>query len=68
MKSVVGNIQKALQRYVGFSGMDPKYSDQIGDFMDDAHAWCQDVEELYNKAVVHSINTSKVDAADVGIF
>ena len=29
---------------------------------------CLDIEELYNKAEVHSINTSKGDAADVGIF
>ena len=52
-----GNIQKALQRNVGFNGMDP-----------DAQARCHDIEELYNKAEVHSINTSKGDAADVGVF
>ena len=48
--------------------MDPVYCDWIGELMDDAKAWCQDIEELYNKAEVHSINTSKGDAADVGIF
>ena len=26
------------------------------------------IEELYNKAKVHSINTSKWDASDVGVF
>ena len=36
--------------------------------MDKAQAWCLDIEELYNKAEVHSINTSKGDAANVGIF
>ena len=36
--------------------------------MDEAQAWCQDIEKLYNKDEVHSINTSKGDAADVGIF
>ena len=36
--------------------------------MDDAQAWCQYIEELYNKAEVHSINTAKGDAADVGTF
>ena len=41
-----GNIQKALQRYVGFSGMDPEYCDQIIELMDDAQAWCQDIEDL----------------------
>ena len=33
-----------------------------------AQAWCLDIEELYNKAEVHSTNTSKGDAAVVGIF
>ena len=68
VNSAIGNIQKALQRYVGFNGMDPEYCDQIGELMDDAQAWCQDIEELYNKAGVHSINTSKGDSVDVGIF
>ena len=36
--------------------------------MDRAQAWCLDIEELYNKAEFHSINTSKSDPADVGIF
>ena len=55
----MGNIQKALQRYVGFNGMDPVYCDRIEELMDKAPACCQDIEELYNKAEVHSINTSK---------
>ena len=48
--------------------MDPDYCDWIGELMNEAQAWCQDIEELYNKAEVHSINTSKGDTADVGIF
>ena len=28
------NIQKALQKYVGFSGMDPEYCDGIGELME----------------------------------
>ena len=36
--------------------------------MDKAQAWSQDIEELYNKADVHSIYTSKGDAVDVGVF
>ena len=39
-----------------------------GELMEKAQAWCLDTEELYNKAEVHSINNSKGDAADVGIF
>ena len=59
LNSAMGNIQKALQRYVGFNGMDPVYCDRIEELMDKAPACCQDIEELYNKAEVHSINTSK---------
>ena len=64
----MGNIQKALQRYVGFDGMNPEYCDRIEDLMDRAQALCQDIEELYNKAEVHSFNTSKGNAANVGVF
>ena len=68
VNSAIGNIQKALQKYVGFSGMDSEYCDGIGDLMDRAQDWCLDTEELYNMAEVHSINTSKGDASDVGVF
>ena len=68
VNSVIGNMQKTLQKYVGFRGMDPEYCDRIEDLMDRAQAWPQDIEELYNKAEVHSINTSKGDAADVGVM
>ena len=64
----MGNIQKFLQRYVGFDGMDPAYCDRIDKLMDREHAWAQDIEEIYNKAEVHSINTFKGDAVDVGVF
>ena len=50
VSSAISNIQKALQKYVGFSGM------MIGQLMNEAQAWCQDIEELYNKAEVHSYN------------
>ena len=58
----------ALQKQLGFSGMNSEYCDRIVELMDRAQAWCLDIEELYNKAEVHSINTSKGDAADVGNF
>ena len=65
VNSAIRNVKKALQKYIGFSKMDPEYCDQIGELMDEAQAWCLDVKELYNKAEVHSINTSMGDAADV---
>ena len=68
MHSAMGNIQKALQKYVGFNGMNPVYCDGIEELMDKAQAWCQYIKELYNKAKVHSINTSKGDAGDMGVF
>ena len=68
IENVQKALQKALQKYEGFSEMDSEYCDWIGELMDKAQAWCLDIEELYNKAEVHSINTSKGDAADVGIF
>ena len=66
--AAVGNIQKSLQKYVKFSGMDHEYCDSINDLLDSAENWCLRIEELYNNAEVHSINTSKGDSADVGVF
>ena len=68
VNSVIGNVQNALQKYVGFSGMDSEYCDRIGELMDRAQAWFLNIEELYNKAEVHSINTSKGEASNVGLF
>ena len=66
--AAVGNIQKALQKYVKFSGMDNEYCDHINELLDTAENWCLRIEELYNRAEIHSINTSKGDTADVGVF
>ena len=63
--SAIGSIQKSLQRYVKFSGMDSGYCDAINDLLDDAENCCLRVEVLYNKAEIHSINTSKGDTADL---
>ena len=65
--SAIENIQKVLQKYLGFSGLDPEYCDGIGELMDRAQAWCLDIEELYNKDEV-SIDTSRGDASEVGVF
>ena len=66
--STVGGIQKSLQKYVTFPGAEYEYCDEINEILDRAENWCSRVEEMYNKAEVHSINTSKGDSADVGIF
>ena len=57
--SAIGSIQKSLQRYVKFSGMDSGYCDAINDLLDDSENWCLRVEVLYNKAEIHSSNTYK---------
>ena len=36
VNSAIGNIPKALQKYVGFNGMDSEYCDRIGELMDRA--------------------------------
>ena len=58
-----------MQKYVTFPGAEYcEYCDEINEILDSAKNWCSKVEEMYNKAEVHSINTSKGDSADVGIF
>ena len=66
--AAVGHIQKALQRYVKFPGMDTEYCDYINVLMDIAENWCMKIEELYTKAEIHSINSSKGDSNNVGTF
>ena len=44
VNSAIGNIQKALHKYVGFNGMDPEYCDRIGELMDRVQAWRRDIE------------------------
>ena len=64
----IENIQRALQKYVRFDDIDSLYCDKVGEVMDDALTWCMNIEEMYNKAEVYLINTSKGDTEDVGIF
>ena len=66
--AAVASMQKSLQKYVKFSGMDHVYCESIDELLDSAENWCLKIEDLYNKAEVHSINTSKGDTADVGVF
>ena len=66
--SAMGSIQKSLQKHVTFSRVEYEYCDEKNEFLDYAENWCLKVEEMYNTAEVLSINTSKGDSADVGIF
>ena len=64
----VGKMQKSLKRYVGFEDIDVNNCNKIENLMDKAQIWAMDVEEVYNKAEIYSINTTKGDYLDVGIF
>ena len=64
----ITNIQKALEKYVGFNNIDSQYCDKVGEVMDKAQNWCLEIEQEYNKAEIYSSNTSKGDTEDVGTF
>ena len=66
--AAIGSIQKSLQRYVKFPEVDMQYCEGIDVLLDEAETWCSKVEELYNDAEIHSINMSKGDVADIGMF
>ena len=66
VNTAIGNVQRALQKYVGFEGKESEFCDEV--VMDRAQTGCLNIEDLYNKTEVHSINTSKGDSADVGNF
>ena len=68
VNSAIGTIQRALQKYVGFEGMESEFFDEIEALMDQAQTLCLNIEDMYNKTEGHSINTLKGDAADVRIF
>ena len=57
-----------LTKYDNFPGTDYEYCDTISDLMDRAQGWSLQVETAYNEAEVHSINTSKGDDTEVGVF
>ena len=48
--------------------MEFEFCDEVENQIDKAQLWCLNIEELYNKTEVHKINTSKGNAAYVGIF
>ena len=66
--TTVAHIQKALQSYVKFPGTNTEYIEIIQDLLDGAGNWCKKREELYINVEIHSINSSKGDTNDVGIF
>ena len=56
----IEHTEKQLRQLI-LNGMDSWYCDVINDLLDEAENWCLEVEVLYNKAEIHSINMSKGD-------
>ena len=48
--------------------MDQEFYADIGDLLGEATTWCMEVEEVYSRMEVHSINTTMGDVKDVGVF
>ena len=48
--------------------MESDFCDEVENLMDKAQTYCLNIEELYNKTEVHSVNTSKGDATLLGQF
>ena len=46
VNSAIGNIQRSLQKYVGFEGMESEFCDVIETLMDQAQTWCLNIEDL----------------------
>ena len=49
VNAAIGNIQRALQKYVSFEGMDAEFCDEVENLMDKAQIWCLNIEDLCNK-------------------
>ena len=48
--------------------MDQEFYVDIGDLLGEATTWYMEVEEVYSRMEVHSINTTMGDVKDVGVF
>ena len=42
----ITNIQRALQKYLGFNDIDSQYCNKVGEVMDEVQAWCMNIEEM----------------------
>ena len=68
VSKTVAACELSLFKYVGFPGMDQEFYADIGDLLGEATTWCMEVEEVYSRMEVHSINTTMGDVKDVGVF
>ena len=46
VNAAIGSIQRALQKYVGFEGMESEFCDGKETLVDLAQTWCLNIEDL----------------------
>ena len=68
ISKAVSNCGNALEKYIKIPGASAEYVDQVSTTLVEASEWCLWIEALYAKMEIHSINNSKGDTSDVGIF
>ena len=67
LRKGIERMQKQIYHLISVQ-ISQEFCNEVENLMDKAQDWCLNIKDLYNKTEVHSINTSKGDAANVGIF
>ena len=57
-----------LEKYIKIPEASTEYADQVSTTLVDASEWCLRIEALYDKIEIYSINNSKGDTSNVGVF
>ena len=68
ISKAVSSCGTALEKYIKIPGASAEYVDEVSTTLVEASEWCLRIEALYAKMEIHSINNSKGDTSDVGIF
>ena len=68
ISKAVSSCGTALEKYIKIPGASAEYVDEVSTTLVEAREWCLRIETLYAKMEIHSINNSKGDTSDVGIF
>ena len=68
ISKAVSSCGTALEKYIKIPGDSAEYVDEVSTTLVEASEWCLRIEALYAKMEIHSINNSKGDTSDVGIF
>ena len=58
----------ALKKYMKIPRFDPDYIEEVTEILIEATNWCLIVESLSSKMEIHSINNTKGDTLEIGIF